>query len=126
MRNPRDLNTDSNMPSYPWLLTKKTDLAALPSKIAVQRQLGVPFPAMTKDEIRDNAIKQGIGIATDLKNNGAFAEADSQIIALIAYLQKVGQFDKPDPATGKVPWVNESLPLKPGMPDKFRTSATNP
>jgi cytochrome c oxidase cbb3-type subunit I/II len=126
MRNPRDLNTDSNMPSYPWLLTKKTDLAALSSKIAVQRRLGVPFPPMTRDEIRDKAIKQGIGIAADLKANGAYAEADSQIIALIAYLQNFGKFDKPADGPGATPWVNRPFPLQPGSPDKFRAAVIKP
>ncbi len=127
MRNPRDLNTDSNMPSYPWLLTKKTDLAALPAKIAVQRQLGVPFAPMTKDEIRDNAIKQGIGIAADLKNAAEIRiEADTQIIALIAYLQNVGKFDTPAATPGQQPWVNDSFPLQPGSPDKFRAAIIKP
>src|SRR5206468_2548411 len=123
MRNPRDLNTDSNMPSYPWLLTKKTDLAALPSKIAVQRQLGVPFAPMTKDDIRDKAIKQGIEIAADLKNTAEIRiEADTQIIALIAYIQNVGKFDTPAESPGIQRWVNESFPLQPGSPDKFRAA----
>lgn len=127
MRNPRDLNADSNMPAYPWLLTRKSDLDALPSKIAVQRRLGVPFPPMTKDEIRDKAIRQGIEIATDLKNNaGIRIEADTQIVALIAYLQKVGQYEKPAEGPGPVPWVNESIPLKPGSPDKFRAAVVTP
>ncbi|MCE9518933.1 MAG: cytochrome-c oxidase, cbb3-type subunit I [Verrucomicrobia bacterium] len=126
MRNPRDLNADSNMPSYSWMLTRKADLAALPSKIAVQRYLGVPFPAMTADDIRDKAIKQGIEIATDLKANGAFAEADSQIVALIAYLQNFGKFEKPGEAPGKIPWTNEPFPIQPGSPDKFRAAVIKP
>ena len=39
MLNPRQLSEGSNMPNYPWLIDKKTDIKALPKKIAVQRHL---------------------------------------------------------------------------------------
>ena len=120
--NPRDLNKDSNMPTYWWMAETDADIKSLPAKIAAQRSIGVPYPAMTKDEIEQRAIEQGVAIATDLKAAGAFAKPNSQIVALIAYLQKLGQFEKPAEDPGKTPWVNESFPIKPGVPDKFRVN----
>ena len=78
---------------------------------------------MTADEIKDSALKQGIEIATDLKNAGAFAKPNSQIVALIAYLQKVGQFEKP-PEKEKDNQGAPPSPLKPSLPDTHHAAAT--
>jgi cytochrome c oxidase cbb3-type subunit I/II len=126
MLDPRAVTAGSNMPKYTWLFENKTDIKALPSKIAVQRRLGVPYPAMTRDEIEQNAIEQGVVVATDLKKAGAYALPDSQIVALIAYLQKVGQSEKPEEHAPAMPWMNQPFPVKPGIPDKNRSDSLNP
>ena len=112
MMNPRDLEPKSNMPAYTWLAMKKTDVKALPRKIFVQRKLGVPYDAMTKDEIMQLALEQGTRIATGLVDYGvifpgddqpktratAIARlADKQVVAIIAYLQKLGAHTVLDP-----------------------------
>ncbi|HRQ90433.1 MAG TPA: cbb3-type cytochrome c oxidase subunit I, partial [Bacteroidia bacterium] len=107
-RNPRWANADSNMPAYPWLFEEKTDLKTLPGKIAAQRKLGVPYPAMTQDEIRQSAIEQGKAIAATLFQGNApvsyepmgdatadeltAAFAERKVIALTAYIQKLGAY----------------------------------
>jgi cytochrome c oxidase cbb3-type subunit I/II len=96
---PRQISQGSNMPSYHWLEKKKTDLKALPGKIAVQVKLGVPYKAMTKDEIQQSALEQGMTIAKDLKDRGAFVDPESQMVAVIAYLQKLGHYT--DQRTGQ-------------------------
>ena len=105
MLNPRDLEGKSNMPAYPWLFTKKTDVDALPRKIFVQRRLGVPYEPMTKDEILQSALEQATNIATGLVDENVIIPgenppktrataiarlANKEIIAVIAYLQKLG------------------------------------
>jgi cytochrome c oxidase cbb3-type subunit I/II len=45
MWNARDTSPGSNMPNYPWLFTSTLDTSQLPSKMAVLRKLGVPFPS---------------------------------------------------------------------------------
>src|SRR6187455_3794439 len=52
MRDPRQISPGSTMPDYPWLFTDKTDTAALPNKLSVQRRIGVPYPRMSADEIQ--------------------------------------------------------------------------
>ena len=79
------------MPNYPWLFTDTTDTEVLPRKIEVQRQLGVPFPEMSKEQIRQLVASQAKGIADDVKNAGAEVAPDREIVALIAYLQKLGK-----------------------------------
>ncbi|MHA3775607.1 cytochrome-c oxidase, cbb3-type subunit I [Verrucomicrobiota bacterium sgz303538] len=94
MRDPRQISPGSTMPNYPWLYQEKTDVAALPRKIEVQRMLGVPFKELTKEEIQESVAKQGQQIADDLKIAGAEVPADREIIALISYLQKLGKSEQ--------------------------------
>ncbi len=102
LMDPRALSAGSNMPSYHWLDEKKTDLETLPDRIAAQQWLGVPYPAMSKDEIRQKAIEQSVGISQDLKANGLYVSPENQIVAVIAYLQKLGKFEEVTPPA-KVP-----------------------
>ena len=80
----------SNMPAYPWLARKKIDVDALPSKISTLRTLGVPFPDWTEDEIRAQVEAQALEIARDLQSKDRFLEPNSQMTAVIAYLQQLG------------------------------------
>ena len=95
MLNPRDLSPGSNMPAYPWLFEKDTDLKSLPKKIAVQAKLGVPYEAMDQHEIQQAAIDQAQEIADELVMAGQPVKPEKQIVALIAYLQKLGTWEDP-------------------------------
>jgi len=102
----RQTSAGSNMPSYPWLFDKDADLKSLPKKIAVQSRLGVPWPAMSQHEIRDMAETQGQEIAASLVASGVSLPgrpelqgeglrnhlAKTEGVALIAYLQKLGDY----------------------------------
>jgi len=91
MRNPRDTSPGSNMPNFPWLYDTNTDLDSLPSKIYALRTLGTPYPSWSGEEIAASARAQAKTITTELKEQGEFADPDTEIIALIAYLQKLGK-----------------------------------
>ncbi len=105
--NPRLISGDkSNMPAYPWLFDKKTDVKSLPKKIAVQRQIGVPWPALSQHEINDMVEVQSMEIADNLIEAGVYIPdkpelqgielrdhlAESQVVALISYIQKLGAY----------------------------------
>jgi cytochrome c oxidase cbb3-type subunit I/II len=127
--NPRSISEDSNMPNYPWLFETKTNFKALPKKIAVQQKIGVPWPAMSKDEIEQNAREQAMEIATNLVQGGVYLEAkpdlkgdelrnylaEQEVIALIAYMQKLGAYREVKPEGGVQP--------SPLDPDSFRKTA---
>jgi cytochrome c oxidase cbb3-type subunit I/II len=98
MEDPRAISVGSNMPNYPWLFTSPTDVAALPGKIAVQRQLGVPYPAWTDAQITADVNQQAKAIMEDLKTAGGVIAPDKQIVALIAYLQKLGKYETVAPS----------------------------
>jgi cytochrome c oxidase cbb3-type subunit I/II len=91
MLDPRQVSPGSTMPNYPWLFKNTTDLAALPRKIEVQHMLGVPMKGGTPDEIKKDAIAQSESIVAELKTKGVDTIPDREIIALIAYLQKIGK-----------------------------------
>ncbi|MEO5917606.1 MAG: cytochrome-c oxidase, cbb3-type subunit I [Luteolibacter sp.] len=104
--NPRQTSPGSNMPNYPWLFENSADVKSLPNKIAVQFQLGVPWPAMNQDQIRDLAESQAQEIAASLVAAKVYLPdkpdlqgdalrnhlAKSQVVALIAYIQKLGSY----------------------------------
>ncbi len=104
--NPRQTSPGSNMPAYPWLFDKTTDVKSLPGKIAAQVSLGVPWPAMNQHEIRDSVETQSQEIARSLVDAKVYLPskpdlngdalrnylAKSEVVALIAYLQKVGAY----------------------------------
>lgn len=91
MEDPRSVSPGSNMPNYPWLMEKQTNINVLPAKIAVQRRLGVPFEEMSDEEIIARANGQAEAIAANLRESGIYVESDRQIVALIAYLQQLGK-----------------------------------
>ncbi len=97
MEDPRAISPGSIMPAYPWLSTQNTDIASLPSKLKVQRMLGVPYPAQSAQEIFDQAQAQAKTIAQDLRAAGAYVAPEKEIIALIAYLQHLGKFEEVAP-----------------------------
>jgi cytochrome c oxidase cbb3-type subunit I/II len=94
MEDPRAISVGSNMPAYPWLLTNDTDVAALPNRLAVQRTLGVPYPEQTPVEVRAQVDRQARAIADELRAAGATVEPGREIIALIAYLQRLGRSEE--------------------------------
>jgi cytochrome c oxidase cbb3-type subunit I/II len=98
MENPRSISTGSNMPNFPWLLTNTLDVSTMPRKIAVQRQLGVPYPEWTDAQITSSIEAQQKQIAKDLRDSGAYIEPDREIVALIAYLQQLGHYEKVVPS----------------------------
>ena len=91
MLDPRSVSPGSNMPNYPWLFEKDTDVAALPSKLSVQRILGVPYPEQTPEEIQAQVNAQAAEIAARLRKDNILVEPTREIVAIIAYLQKLGK-----------------------------------
>ncbi len=90
MEDPRSMSPGSLMPPYPWLLEQTLDVSKTSSKIRAMRTLGVPYEEGYEEFANEDLMKQANEIAEDLLNNGAVVEPDKEIIALIAYLQRLG------------------------------------
>jgi cytochrome c oxidase cbb3-type subunit I/II len=100
MENPRDLNPQSIMPAYPWLLSQKLDTGVIEGRMMALRKVGVPY---TDDEIKkakasiEAQSKQvTLNLAVGSITN---APPDREINALIAYLQRLGKDIKSVPET---------------------------
>jgi cytochrome c oxidase cbb3-type subunit I/II len=90
MDNPRSMSPGSIMPPYPWLLTQDLDTSDTMAKIMAMQSLGVPYPKGFEVTANELLVKQAEEIALDLQNNKVPAEPNKEIIALIAYLQRLG------------------------------------
>ena len=97
MLEPQSISPGSIMPAYPWLIRDELDLTTLPKRISVLRTLGTPYPEGYEDQVFSEAEKQAKQIAGRLKTDGIEMEdlEKKEIIAMIAYLQRLGTDIKP-------------------------------
>ncbi|MCU0303711.1 MAG: cytochrome-c oxidase, cbb3-type subunit I [Thermoanaerobaculales bacterium] len=110
MDDPRAITPGSIMPAYPSLLTTPLDLESIPVVMRAHQTLGVPY---TDDDIvggTDAALAQAATIAEAIVTQGGpEGLADKKIIALTAYLQRLGtDITRPEPVaaeeeTGETP-----------------------
>jgi cytochrome c oxidase cbb3-type subunit I/II len=96
MLEPLSMAPGSIMPPYPWLFEKSIDIASTKSKIHAMRKLGVPYPHNYEAIADQDLRKQADAIAANLKKEKINIKSDKQIIALIAYLQRMGKDIKAD------------------------------
>ncbi|MGZ3744141.1 MAG: cytochrome-c oxidase, cbb3-type subunit I [Pseudobdellovibrionaceae bacterium] len=96
MLDPRAVTPKSIMPNYTWLADKETDFLILRKKLSIMKMLGVPYDDNTVANADIEAQKQAQIVAEDLKANGVNIPKleQKQIVALIAYLQSLGQKGK--------------------------------
>ncbi len=92
MENPRAVIKESIMPAYPWLIKSEINFDSLEKRMPLFKKLGVPY---TDEEISDtsNLAKiQAKEIAKGLEKQGIRKDVSNRkIVALIAYLQALGQ-----------------------------------
>lgn len=97
MQNPRNVSPGSIMPAYQWLIDQKLDLSTTEAKLKAMQTLGVPY---TNDEITNgnsHLNAQAEKIASGMQKEGISVESNKEIIALIAYLQRMGTDIKKQP-----------------------------
>ncbi len=101
MMDPRLMSPGSIMPNYDWLLTQKLDTTTTRTKINAMRTLGVPYPAGYENKANADLNKQAQGIADNLAKDKIKVKNDKEIIAIIAYLQRLGTDIKANKAANK-------------------------
>lgn len=100
--NPREMSFDSNMPNYGHLATSTVDFGDTPDKLRAMRNIGVPYEPAEIQTSSDDARAHAHDIAAGLAADGGVRicgegesecdlREDSQMVALIAYLQRIGQ-----------------------------------
>ncbi|MDP2238498.1 MAG: cytochrome-c oxidase, cbb3-type subunit I [Bacteroidales bacterium] len=87
---PQKMVAQSIMPPYPWLIKNDLDISTTPRKIKVMQILGVPYPEGYADKANDDLKKQANKIAQGLRDGGIQVEDTKEVIALIAYIQRLG------------------------------------
>ncbi|MCK5124671.1 MAG: cytochrome-c oxidase, cbb3-type subunit I [candidate division Zixibacteria bacterium] len=102
MINPTLMSPGSIMPPYPWLANDRVDAEVTPSKIRVMQTLGVPYPEGFDKLAVEDMNQQANKIVTGLKEAGIEIDSQSKLVALIAYLQRMGTDIKPKTDTGEV------------------------
>ncbi len=90
MLEPSDMSTGSLMPPYPWLFKDELNTKHIAKKISVMRTLGVPYEEGYEDIALDDLMAQARGITASLDQDGIQTDEKLEIIALIAYLQRLG------------------------------------
>lgn len=90
MLEPVSMSPGSIMPPYPWLFEKSVDAGTTNSKIHAMRRLGVPYPKNYEAKANDDMKKQAKSIAESLAKDKIVIQSEKEIIALIAYLQRMG------------------------------------
>jgi cytochrome c oxidase cbb3-type subunit I/II len=89
MIDPREISPGSIMPPYAHLATNHVNFSRTGDKMRTMVALGVPYSAETVAHAEEDAHAQAEGIRANLEAD-VQADPDSELVALIAYLQRVG------------------------------------
>ncbi|GAA4310078.1 cytochrome-c oxidase, cbb3-type subunit I [Mucilaginibacter gynuensis] len=90
LMDPRLMSPGSIMPAYDWLITQQLDTTNTIAKINAMRKLGVPYKAGYEKIANRELDAQAQAIALNLLKDKIKVKSDKEIIALIAYLQRMG------------------------------------
>ncbi len=113
MENPRSTSPGSIMPGYPWLLTQELATNALPARISALRKVGVPYPAGYENgqALKDLQVQARKVVANLRTGSVSNAPANTEIIGMIAYLQRLGT----DIKTTNAVQAEVLVPATPGL-----------
>ncbi|MEQ9398899.1 MAG: cytochrome-c oxidase, cbb3-type subunit II [Longimicrobiales bacterium] len=90
MRDPRSTSPASVMPPYAWLLRDKIDPADVAASVRALARAGTPYEATDDASVAADLERTGRLIVGSLSTAGITAEWDDEIVAMIAYLQRLG------------------------------------
>ena len=90
MLDPAGVSQGSIMPAYTWLEEQSIDKSLTAGKISALRTIGVPYEKGYEGTANADLEKQAKKISDNLKTEGIEVRDDAEIVALIAYLQRLG------------------------------------
>jgi cytochrome c oxidase cbb3-type subunit I/II len=100
-RNPTSTSPGSIMPRYPHLITDRIPWGTVQRRVDAMAMLGVPYGAAALRDAAGLARAQAEAIAAEIAAQGGPADlADREVVALIAYMQRLGTDIQPEAATG--------------------------
>ncbi|MBL7719715.1 MAG: cytochrome-c oxidase, cbb3-type subunit I [Flavipsychrobacter sp.] len=90
MYEPTSMSPNSIMPNYQWLFENVLDTSTTRAKIMAMQTLGVPYEKGYEDIANAELMKQADAIRDNLAKDKITVKSDKEIVALIAYLQRIG------------------------------------
>jgi cytochrome c oxidase cbb3-type subunit I/II len=87
---PQAISTGSVMPSYSFFIDQDLDTTTTAAKIRAMQTLGVPYPKGYDLIANQDLMKQATVISLVLKNDSIQVAPNKEIIAMIAYMQRLG------------------------------------
>ncbi|MFY7788686.1 MAG: cytochrome-c oxidase, cbb3-type subunit I [Thermoflexibacteraceae bacterium] len=90
MVQPESMSPGSIMPNYPWLAENELSGEDIQAKMKALKTVGVPYTEAQIQNAPKEMKDQAERIASDLRKEKIEVLADREIIALIAYLQRMG------------------------------------
>jgi cytochrome c oxidase cbb3-type subunit I/II len=90
MRDPQSMSPGSIMPSYDWLYEQSLNTSQTQDKLKAMKKLGVPYDESQIQHAVADLMTQSKEIQARLAAEKIKVGADKEIIALIAYLQRLG------------------------------------
>ena len=94
MLDPRSTSPGSVMPPYPWLRDATVDPSDVQASVRALEKAGVPYSDADVEGVAASMQAQAQGIVTRLAGTNVETTADKEIVALIAYLQRLGREGK--------------------------------
>lgn len=98
MLDPRSLSPGSVMPAYTWLAEDMAKPADIKKNMEALKKLGVPYSEQEIEEAANAYTIQAKGIVGDLQSSSVNVGENSELVALIAYLQRLGTDIKKEPS----------------------------
>ncbi len=89
-REPSSMSEGSVMPPYAFMLENDLDTSDLVAKIKAMQSLGVPYPKGYENEAMADLRKQATEISNNLLSDSIQVSSKKEVIALIAYIQRMG------------------------------------
>jgi cytochrome c oxidase cbb3-type subunit I/II len=90
MRDPRATSPGSVMPAYSWLHERALDPADVTRSVRALQRVGTPYEGNLATMVPQEMERQGRQIVANLGQASIQTTWDREIIALIAYLQRLG------------------------------------
>lgn len=90
MMDPRTMSPGSIMPKYQWLADQDIDVSTTIKKLKAMKTLGVPYTQYEIDNANNSLAEQAKTISDNLKKEGIALDSQKEMIAIIAYLQRMG------------------------------------
>jgi cytochrome c oxidase cbb3-type subunit I/II len=90
MDDPQAISPGSIMPAYSYMLEKEIDTASTAAKIKAMRTIGVPYETGYENIANKDLAEQAAKIRSNLKKDNIEVRPNAEILAIIAYLQRLG------------------------------------